>query len=124
MVPVHLLRQGTVAVLTAGSVDVLCHAAVRARNTGVLLAACRDAGVLEQLRGLHGRRVAVAADKVGEGRVGRGAAQEGECAGCTSKHCVTGQSCRVHDTARRAPIPLIKPGGAGLVWRALRFGAR
>ena len=55
------LLQGVVAVLSGGTVDVLCHAAVRARNAGVLLAACRSAAGLEEFRGLEGQLVAVEA---------------------------------------------------------------
>ena len=41
--------QGCVAVLCAQSIDVLCHAALRARATGALVATCSDAS---QLAGL------------------------------------------------------------------------
>ena len=53
-----------VAVLTAGGVDVLCHAAVRARNLGVLLAACRDPALLDGVRALQGGLVAATAEQV------------------------------------------------------------
>jgi hypothetical protein len=56
-----LLLQGAAAVLSGGTIDVLCHAAVRARNTGVLLAACRSAAGLAALRDLEGQVVAVEA---------------------------------------------------------------
>lgn len=36
-----------VAVLAGGTVDVLCHAAVRARNLGVMMVVCRDAALLQ-----------------------------------------------------------------------------
>lgn len=36
------MLQGVVAVLSGGTIDVLCHAAVRARNTGALLDAAVD----------------------------------------------------------------------------------
>jgi alpha-glucan,water dikinase len=50
-------------VLSGGSVDVLCHAAVRARDAGVMLAACRSAAGLEEFRHLEGRLVTVEAAK-------------------------------------------------------------
>lgn len=56
-----LLLQGVVAVLSGGTVDVLCHAAVRARNAGVMLAACRSAAGLQEFRDLEGQLVAVEA---------------------------------------------------------------
>ena len=46
-------------VVTPDALDVLCHAAVRARNSAVLLASCSDAAALEGLRGLAGRLVAL-----------------------------------------------------------------
>lgn len=53
--------QGVVAVLSGGTINVLCHAAVRARNTSVLLAACCNAAELAALRELEGQLVAVGA---------------------------------------------------------------
>lgn len=50
--------------LTGGSVDVLCHAAVRARNLGVLLAACRDPALLADVRALQGTFVSITAGQV------------------------------------------------------------
>lgn len=58
---VCLLLQGVTAVLSGGIIDVLCHAAVRARNTGVLLAACREPQLLQELRALEGQLVTVEA---------------------------------------------------------------
>jgi hypothetical protein len=55
------LLQGVVAVLSGGTVDVLCHAAVRARNAGVMLAACRLATGPEGFRELEGQLVTVEA---------------------------------------------------------------
>ncbi len=59
--------QGVVAVMAAGGVDVLCHAAVRARNLGLLLAACRDSALLECVRSLEGAIVSVEAAQVRTG---------------------------------------------------------
>jgi hypothetical protein len=39
-----------VAILSGGTVDVLSHAAVRARNLGVMLAVCRDPDLLHEAR--------------------------------------------------------------------------
>ena len=49
------LMQGVVAVVTGNAPDVLSHAAVRARNSSVMLAACHEEGPLQQLRGLASR---------------------------------------------------------------------
>jgi alpha-glucan,water dikinase len=49
------LPEGAVAVLTSGSVDVVSHVAIRARNQGVLLATCYDEETLEKLRSWDGR---------------------------------------------------------------------
>lgn len=46
------LPAGTRAVLAAGSVDVLSHVAIRARNQGVLLA-CAEAAVLAEVKARH-----------------------------------------------------------------------
>eukprot|EP00955_Chlamydomonas_euryale_P078312 363130-Chlamydomonas_euryale.AAC.6 len=52
--------EGCVAVLAAGGCpDVLSHSAVRARNMGVVLAACLDDAEVARLRGLQGRSVTV-----------------------------------------------------------------
>ena len=69
---------GAVAVLAADAPDVLSHLAVRARNGGTLLAACFDAGPLEELRALEGQALTVSTSaaggvtwkKVGEGKGG------------------------------------------------------
>lgn len=47
--------QNVVAVITRQAPDVLSHAAIRARNSGVLMAACCDNGTLEILRNLSGK---------------------------------------------------------------------
>jgi alpha-glucan,water dikinase len=44
---------GVTAVLTADTPDLLAHAAVRARNAGVLLATCYEAPVYERLKGMR-----------------------------------------------------------------------
>ena len=45
-----VLLQNVAAVISEQAPDVLSHAAVRARNMGVLLAACHDAAILADLR--------------------------------------------------------------------------
>eukprot|EP00899_Mesostigma_viride_P027488 jgi/Mesvir1/7924/Mv11848-RA.3 len=55
---------GAVAVLTGSTVDVLSHAAVRARNSSVLFATCYDANVLQSLRAMEG---GICTLKVGSG---------------------------------------------------------
>ena len=44
--------------------DVLSHAAVRARNSGVLLASCSDSALLQGLRALEGRSVEIRTSQV------------------------------------------------------------
>ena len=51
--------------LTPDALDVLSHAAVRARNSSVLLATCSDAAALHRLRPLAGRTVALTVSHVG-----------------------------------------------------------
>ena len=45
--------------VTGNAPDVLSHAAVRARNSSVMLAACHTEGPLQQLRGLASRSASV-----------------------------------------------------------------
>ena len=52
------------AVITSDTLDVLCHAAVRARNCAVLLATCSDAGLLAGLRQLSGSYVQLTMSQV------------------------------------------------------------
>ena len=52
------------AVLTPDSPDVLCHAAVRARNCSVLLASCAEPAQLAELRTLSGSYVSLTMSKV------------------------------------------------------------
>ena len=49
--------QGVVGVVTRSVPDVLCHAAVRARNSATLLAACCDEEELASLAALDGQQV-------------------------------------------------------------------
>jgi len=53
------LPEGCVALLTPSSVDVLSHAAVRARNLRATFASCHDPALLDGLRALAGRQVEV-----------------------------------------------------------------
>jgi len=57
---------GVVAVLTPSAIDLMSHAAVRARNAGVLLATGWDAHGLEDLRARQGQWVHLAVDAEGE----------------------------------------------------------
>ena len=52
-----VLLQNVAAVISEQAPDVLSHAAVRARNMGVLLAACHDAAILADLRSHAGSRL-------------------------------------------------------------------
>jgi alpha-glucan,water dikinase len=63
------LPEGTVAVLTSGSVDVLSHVAIRARNQGILLATCYDEETFEKLRSWGGRFMDVGIGAAGDVRV-------------------------------------------------------
>ena len=51
--------QGVAGVITRQAPDVLCHAAVRARNSGVLLAACHQQAELVHIKSLCGQNVVV-----------------------------------------------------------------
>jgi alpha-glucan,water dikinase len=62
------LPEGALAVLTAGSVDVVSHVAIRARNQGVLLATCYDAETFQKLRSWEGQLMHVEIDASGEVR--------------------------------------------------------
>ena len=57
--------QGCVGLVTPDALDVLSHAAVRARNCSVLLASCSDAAALQGLRALAGRSVELSISQVG-----------------------------------------------------------
>ena len=52
------------ALVTPDVLDVLSHAAVRARNSFVLLASCSDAALLQDLRALAGRSVEIRTSQV------------------------------------------------------------
>ena len=81
---------GVTAVLTAAPVDLLSHIAIRARNTGTLLATCADAGLWETLvESVAGSVVTVAAGAGGgdvdiaaapDAAAARGAAAGGDAA--------------------------------------------
>ncbi|MEW6441677.1 MAG: PEP/pyruvate-binding domain-containing protein [bacterium] len=60
------IPQGAVAILTADRIDVLSHIAIRARNAGVLFAACYEEGPIARLRALAGRAVSIAATASGD----------------------------------------------------------
>ena len=60
-----VLLQGCVGLVTADALDVLSHAAVRARNCSVLLATCSDAAALQGLRALAGRSIELSVSQVG-----------------------------------------------------------
>ena len=49
--------QGVVAVISAVAPDVLCHAAVRARNGSVLLVACNDSQEMAGFAGWQDQQV-------------------------------------------------------------------
>jgi hypothetical protein len=63
---IYSLAQGCVAVITPDTLDVLCHAAVRARNSSVLLASCSQPEALQDLRSLAGSHVSLTVSKVAE----------------------------------------------------------
>ena len=56
--------QGCVGLVTPDVLDVLSHAAVRARNSDVLLASCSDSALLQDLRALAGRSVEIRISQV------------------------------------------------------------
>lgn len=92
---------GVAAVLTTSPVDLLSHIAIRARNTGVLLATCADGGLWQELvSGEAGRMVAVAPG-TGAGEVQVTSAPEAAGAASGSVGASAGSS---------APVQLPKPG--------------
>jgi alpha-glucan,water dikinase len=62
------LPQGALAVLTLGSVDLVSHVAIRARNQGVLLATCYDEETFGKLRSCEGQLMEVEIDGSGQVR--------------------------------------------------------
>jgi len=56
-VDVKCCLQGVVGVISKDAPDVLCHAAVRARNSAVMLVACADEEELAQIAACHGQSV-------------------------------------------------------------------
>eukprot|EP00854_Cymbomonas_tetramitiformis_P001462 gene1462-2085_t len=61
---------GVVAVISSGSVDMLSHSAIRARNQGVLLACCSDAEELAPFAKMAGEAVQVSVTADGKVSVG------------------------------------------------------
>jgi alpha-glucan,water dikinase len=76
------IPEGVVAVLTSGSVDVVSHMAIRARNQGVLLATCYEPEIFENLRAREGLFMDVRVDASGDVRF--------EPADESGEHAVTG----------------------------------
>jgi alpha-glucan, water dikinase len=87
---------GTVAVLTAATVDVLSHVAVRARNAGVLVATGTEAGIA-RLKALRGRRVMLTVTGGGDLAWEDTSARPG---------------AEVGNTLRSVPTPAAAPAGA------------
>jgi len=58
--------QGVVALITASNTDVLCHAAIRARNTGVILATCHDPGKMREISEAAGKWASLSAPPGGQ----------------------------------------------------------
>lgn len=91
---------GVAAVLTTSPVDLLSHIAIRARNTGVLLATCSDGALWQELvGGKEGRMVAVALG-AGAGEVQVSAAPEGAGAAASGDGA---------NTSAAGPVRLTKP---------------
>ncbi len=49
--------QGVVGVISKDAPDVLCHAAVRARSSAIMLVACTDQEELAQIAAWHGQQI-------------------------------------------------------------------
>ncbi|MBI5445408.1 MAG: hypothetical protein HY900_29865 [Deltaproteobacteria bacterium] len=64
------IPEGTSAVVTPASVDLVSHLAIRARNAGVFFATCYDAETLSALKALEGCWVALEVTPAGEVRFG------------------------------------------------------
>jgi alpha-glucan,water dikinase len=63
------LPEGTLAVLTSASVDVVSHVAIRARNQGVLLATCYDSTTFEKIKSWKDRFAKIEIDTSGQVRL-------------------------------------------------------
>jgi alpha-glucan,water dikinase len=60
------IPEGVIALITPGSVDVLSHLAVRARNAHVLFAVCYDVDVIEKLKSMRGLRIRLSVSASGD----------------------------------------------------------
>lgn len=58
--------EGVCGIITSGSVDLVSHVAVRARNANLLFATCFDAGVFEQLKKLEGSNIVLTVTPSGD----------------------------------------------------------
>jgi len=74
--------EGVTAVISPGTVDLVSHVAVRARNAGILFATCYDPECLERLRKKEGRSVSLRVAPGGD--ITFSEAEEGEAAGAPS----------------------------------------
>eukprot|EP00892_Ulva_mutabilis_P012087 jgi/Ulvmu1/9250/UM005_0350.1 len=90
---------GVAAVLTTSPVDLLSHIAIRARNTGVLLATCSDDALWQELVGGKTDRMVAVALGPGAGEVQVTAAPEGAGAAAASG-----------GDGAAAPVQLKQPG--------------
>jgi alpha-glucan,water dikinase len=68
---------GVTAVITSGTVDLVSHVAIRARNAGMLFASCYDTERLEELKALAGKAVSLSVDAKGDVIVGEAGGEEG-----------------------------------------------
>jgi alpha-glucan,water dikinase len=66
---------GVSAVVTAQDVDILSHVGIRARNAGVLFAACHDSDEIDRLKALAGQQMTLLVTASGDVSVQRGHAQ-------------------------------------------------
>lgn len=78
--------QGVVGVVTQSVPDVLCHAAVRARNSAVLLAACTDKEDLASIAALSGQQVVMQIAQVRNVRDTASGLQQQSCMIRTEQH--------------------------------------
>lgn len=69
--------QGVAAVITSGTVDLVSHVAIRARNAGMLFASCYDRERVEELKALAGKAVSLSVDAKGDVIVGEAGGEEG-----------------------------------------------
>jgi alpha-glucan,water dikinase len=74
------IPQGVTAIVTPDATDVVSHAAIRARNSGVLLATCYNPETVERLKSLTGKLINLQVNSAGEVIFEEGSGEKAEAA--------------------------------------------